>query len=325
MPAHRRRTQASARAAQAASACARDALVTLDAAQRVTAANSAARALFGSAARRGAPLEALLARAGLGASDPAALPRQTLVTLGHPERLFLFECLAAPRGRGFVVRAIEMPAVQGAQRLSGSPVLAFAAHEIRSPLAVIRALVQTMGLHTADVAADAEIAIAEIDRLNLLLEDMLAFDARAQAVGQVDLRAVVGRAVAVCGALVARKEQELVLVLPTGALLVPGRVRSLEQAVLNLLRNACEAAPQGGTVRVEATLLARGVLLEFTDDGPGFTPEARAKLGQPFFTTKDGGTGLGLAICARVAEQHGGRLELGPAAEGGQVRLYLPL
>ncbi len=61
------------------------------------------------------------------------------------------------------------------------------------------------------------------------------------------------------------------------------------------------------------------------DSGPGFAPAERARLGEPFFTTKPDGLGLGLAICRVIIERHGGRLWAEPVAAGACLRFALPL
>jgi signal transduction histidine kinase len=107
----------------------------------------------------------------------------------------------------------------------------------------------------------------------------------------------------------------------------PGQIR---QALLNLIRNAAEAMPNGGTVSVRATLRdgTGGVEAELAveDEGTGVLPEHAQHIFEPFFTTKEGGTGLGLAIARQIAVDHGGRLAWEPAAAGGSTfRLLLPV
>ncbi|MBI5495479.1 MAG: hypothetical protein HY904_10685 [Deltaproteobacteria bacterium] len=97
----------------------------------------------------------------------------------------------------------------------------------------------------------------------------------------------------------------------------------LRGVLWNLLRNAAEASPQGGTLRLRAepaTLrAAEAVTFTVRDDGPGVPPEDAAKLFEPFFTTRPGGTGLGLAIVHRVVEAHGGLVGLQQAGGPGAV------
>ncbi len=98
------------------------------------------------------------------------------------------------------------------------------------------------------------------------------------------------------------------------------------QVLHNLVKNALEAMPGGGTVRLSARRDGGAVAFSVADTGPGVAPEDRARIFQPYVTTKAGGTGLGLAIAERIAQEHGGRLELGsPPGGGATFTLWLPL
>lgn len=101
----------------------------------------------------------------------------------------------------------------------------------------------------------------------------------------------------------------------------------LEQALINLLRNAAQASP-GGRVRLGWRAREDEALFEVEDDGPGVAVDMRERLFEPFFTTKPvgQGTGLGLAVAHGIVEEHGGRLEIGQSDLGGALfRLALPL
>jgi nitrogen fixation/metabolism regulation signal transduction histidine kinase len=99
----------------------------------------------------------------------------------------------------------------------------------------------------------------------------------------------------------------------------------LTQVLVNLVKNAEEAMPQGGRIQVRARPEGSQVWLEVEDQGPGIPPEQRARIFEPYFTTKASGTGLGLAICARIAAEHGGRLSVEPGSgRGACFRLALP-
>lgn len=110
----------------------------------------------------------------------------------------------------------------------------------------------------------------------------------------------------------------------------PGQIQAdreqLRQVWLNLAANALEAMPESGTLLVRwRTSEETNVVVEFVDNGPGIAAEHLSRVGQPFFTTKQGGTGLGLAIAQRIVERHGGTLTFESGLAGGTTaRVMLP-
>ena len=100
----------------------------------------------------------------------------------------------------------------------------------------------------------------------------------------------------------------------------------LRRALLNLVQNAQEAAGRSGHVQVRTAVAEDGgVELSVIDDGPDIPPEHRARLFEPYFTTRSAGTGLGLAISRRIVEAHGGRIRLVAADPGRtEFRIHLP-
>jgi len=101
----------------------------------------------------------------------------------------------------------------------------------------------------------------------------------------------------------------------------PGIVRvdgdRFQRALLNLLRNALQAAPPGGRVRCSARFVGDTLEVVVEDSGPGIPDAARPRIFEPFFTTKQKGTGLGLALVKKAVTDHGGTLEVDRADLGG--------
>jgi two-component system NtrC family sensor kinase len=102
----------------------------------------------------------------------------------------------------------------------------------------------------------------------------------------------------------------------------------LNQVFLNLLMNACEVLPDGGTITVRSQRTDDGVRLEFQDDGPGIPEDVQSRIFDPFFTTKPvgQGTGLGLSLSHGIIERHHGRIQVSSdPGEGTRFQIDLPL
>lgn len=99
----------------------------------------------------------------------------------------------------------------------------------------------------------------------------------------------------------------------------------LHRAMLNLVKNAIQAVPEGGKVAVRARRLEEGLEIAVADNGPGIPLEARENVFRPFFTTKQKGTGLGLALVKKAVDSHKGRIEIEDTEGGGATfRILLP-
>jgi two-component system, NtrC family, nitrogen regulation sensor histidine kinase NtrY len=110
----------------------------------------------------------------------------------------------------------------------------------------------------------------------------------------------------------------------------PGRIASfdtaqIEQALINLLKNARESGSDPQAIELEVLSSAQGFAIEIRDRGPGFTAAALEHALVPFYSTKETGTGLGLTLCREIVEAHGGRLRIANREGGGAVvTLWLP-
>ncbi|MBP9086324.1 MAG: PAS domain-containing sensor histidine kinase, partial [Kofleriaceae bacterium] len=188
------------------------------------------------------------------------------------------------------------------------------AHEIRNPLAAISGSIEL--LREAPQVSDDDRALMaivtrEIDRLNGLITDLLDYaNPRPRQIVEFDLTALVAETVQVAQQDRSLHDVQIVLI-SDGERPTRGDPGKLRQVVWNLIRNAADAATQGGkTVTVAVRDHAGERIVAVTDTGPGIPHDQQAQIFDPFFTTKQRGTGLGLATCHSIVVEHGGRIDV---------------
>ncbi len=208
------------------------------------------------------------------------------------------------------------------------------AHEVRNPIASIRGAIEVLRQNLKPQGADRrlmDIVLRESDRLDGTIAEFLDFSRpRRLARERADVTAIIDEVLL----LLAQHPGEpprTVKDYPDGTLKGYFDPAQIRQALWNLCRNAVEAMPQGGTLRVVARLAkaaprdgraAIEILVE--DTGPGVAPEHLPNIFEPFFTTKPDGTGLGLAIVHRIIEEHEGDIRV-EDREGGGARFVVTL
>ncbi|MBU0742522.1 sensor histidine kinase [bacterium] len=194
------------------------------------------------------------------------------------------------------------------------------AHEIRNPLASIKAAAEIVAddTHRGDPQGWLlDIIKAETQRLNDVLTRFLAY-ARPTARNDVliDLDAEVAEVVG----LLRHPHGEVKIIHFTGVSpdwTLHGDREQIRQLLFNLIVNAIEAAGAGGTVSVSLAADERRLRCAVEDDGLGFSVDSLRNFGTPFYTTKTDGTGLGLAISHRIVEDHGGSIEVDESFRAG--------
>ena len=220
--------------------------------------------------------------------------------------------------------------LQQAQRLETVGQLAGGvAHDFNNLLAVIlnyAYFVREQLPEDSGLRADVDEIRHAAERASELTHQLLVFSRREAIAPEVlDLNAVVRRMERLAGRTLGENVR-LVTALDPDACWVEADAAQLEQVVLNLVMNARDALPDGGTIRID-TKLGDPVLMAVTDDGTGMEPEVVARAFEPFFTTKPkgAGTGLGLATVYGTVTAAGGHAEIDsrPGA-GTTVRVHLP-
>lgn len=197
------------------------------------------------------------------------------------------------------------------------------AHEVNNPIAVIQGNLdlvrELLGPDARRVATELRLADEQIERMRLIVTQLLQFSRPAEYAGDVDQVAparVLDDSLVLVGHLLAKTRIDIRRA--DGATRRAAIHRQeLQQVLVNLLVNAIHAMPGGGTLELATRDgAAGGVEIEVADRGPGLAPEVLAQLFQPFVTGKKDGTGLGLWISRGIVERHGGEL-VGRNREGG--------
>jgi signal transduction histidine kinase len=208
------------------------------------------------------------------------------------------------------------------------------AHEIRNPLSTMRLNLDLLAeeFHEVDSPRDKRI-LQRIDRvrkeshrLENVLEDFLRL-VRVKDLHRTpsDLNGIVDELRDFCEPLAASQGVVIRTHYAEDLAPVPLDVDLFKQALLNLIRNAQQAMPQGGELILTTRKDGDSAILDVTDTGSGIPPEALPRVFEPFFSTRPGGTGFGLPYARRIVEAHRGTVQLETApGKGCKFTIRLP-
>jgi two-component system sensor histidine kinase HydH len=220
------------------------------------------------------------------------------------------------------LRSLENQLVRAEKLITVGVLAAGIAHEIGSPLAVIRGRAEQV-LRAVDPtrAEDLRVIIKHIDNIGSTIRKVLDFS-RRQAIERqaVPLEVVVERARALLEWKSDAKGMRIEVAIEEDLPPLAADPDQLQQVFVNLLLNACDASREGDRVLVTARLTRDGLVqIEVVDRGCGIAPEHMNTVFDPFFTTKKRGegTGLGLSIAASIVRNHGGQINLSSAVGKG--------
>jgi len=203
------------------------------------------------------------------------------------------------------------------------------AHEVRNPLGIIKGAVDMLAKRVADPAVERHVAVLqeEVERLDKAVEGVLRLGAPLRMRrAAVNMGPLLESVVQVSTAWPLPDKVEVRLARTAASIVVDGDHDLLHQAFGNLLRNACQSMPLGGVVTVR---LGRPrdhtVEIAIVDRGVGIAENDLKRLGDPFFTKRQGGVGLGFSLARRVVIEHGGSLHVtSRIGEGTTVTVSLP-
>ena len=207
------------------------------------------------------------------------------------------------------------------------------AHNLKTPLTFLRGEIELLDeKRRSGTVAPAELESAlralleQVRRMNTEIDAGMSFVRPGAApIVDVDLAAL-AREIGLLLRSRAAASKVKIDVAIDGELRVRGNLDNLRHAIANLVSNAIDAMPDGGSVAISGRRAEGFAELRVADTGPGIPESVRAKLFRPFVSTKgEQGTGLGLASCRRIVEdEHGGRIRLEPASSGAVFVVEIP-
>ncbi|PRR92294.1 MULTISPECIES: ATP-binding protein [unclassified Bacillus (in: firmicutes)] len=216
-----------------------------------------------------------------------------------------------------------------AQKLAvAGQIAAGIAHEVRNPLTSVNGFLQLMKTQYPERTDYFDIIFSEIKRIDFVLSELLVL-AKPQSVHfqEVQLHELLEQVITLLktNAVLSNidlkqpfKKQD------AGAILADAN--QMKQLFINLIKNAIEAMPEGGSIYISTEKILNEWKITIQDEGKGMSEEDIQKIYDPFFSTKKEGTGLGLTICATILKDHHGRMDVSSElGKGTTFHIYLPV
>jgi len=201
------------------------------------------------------------------------------------------------------------------------------AHEIRNPLTVVKGFLQLM--KKEEKGANLQyltLVLSELDRAEVIISDYLNFaKPRLQKIEEIELGDFISGIITLIQSLAVTKGVILNDMVDENPSIVTDKDK-LKQAIVNFIKNAIEATPQGGTVSVSIKQVGNFVYIVISDTGKGMTNDQLSRMGTIFYTTKEKGTGLGTAVSIRIIETMNGKVSYESEPNvGTKVTIQLPI
>jgi PAS domain S-box-containing protein len=265
------------------------------------------------------------ARDALVLSSRGAMAHQTQAFTGG--RLRTFKSVKAPwrNASGELLGIVGISTETSASPAQGrEELLAYVAHELKGPLAIIRLLTQQLYVEMRGSRGASRI-LSAVSQMNKLVEDLLDFSAVRRGRFSVvpkdcGIREVIDSGLELLEPLAQRRGIQLVRDFTRCRARVSCDERRVHQVLTNVITNALKFCSEGAKIVVDAATVGTDVHVSITDDGPGFAQEEADRIFEPYQQLQSGNrgdVGLGLSICKQIIEAHGGRIWAESRASAG--------
>lgn len=202
------------------------------------------------------------------------------------------------------------------------------AHEVRNPLTALKGFVQLIRAMNDEVPRQyLEIMESELNRIEYIVGELLVL-AKPHVTRRDEHKIpdIVQEVISLLQPQAALNDISITVRYIGDPPPVHCSLHHIKQVFVNLIKNALEAMPHGGTITVECGEEPEHIVVRISDEGVGIPEAALAHLGDPFYSTKPNGTGLGLMISRRLVQSHGGQLHIESVpGHGTTVTVTLPL
>jgi two-component system, sporulation sensor kinase B len=236
--------------------------------------------------------------------------------------------IAAKLNEGLIERTRMKEEIQRTEKLNTLGELAASiAHEVRNPLTVVKGFLQLM--QQDDRGKNFEylsLVLSELGRAESIINDYLNFaKPKFEKLEEFPIANLLSEVVMLLDPLAVQKGVQLESTLEQAGFTLFTDRNQLKQALVNLIKNAIEATPEGGKVSIQYRIENKVAYVYISDTGKGMTQEQLARIGTLFYTTKDKGTGLGTSVSLRIIETMNGKVSYKSKLDvGTEVTMVLP-
>jgi signal transduction histidine kinase len=230
------------------------------------------------------------------------------------------------------LRATQLQLIQSEKLAAIGQLTAGIVHDVKNPLTVIKGVAELLLYEeqlNAEIKSEVSLIRESALKANNIVSDLLKFSRQSKPeMGEQDIRETIEAALRLTAYPIRKAHVQVIKDLPEHAVTMTYDVQQIEQVLVNIISNAVQAMPGGGTLRVNLSQSDGVVAIAIQDSGTGISPDHLTRIFDPFFTTKPEGegTGLGLSVSYGIISNHSGRIDVqSELGQGSTFTIILPM